>query len=59
MDPSEISLDTMCKSFEYEKHARTIDDINDVTLLKDIAKSYIKLYLKQQEVMSSIGIPHK
>lgn len=54
MDPNKISLDDINKMFEYEKLSRDIDSIDDIELLKNFAKSYIKLYLKQQEVVSKL-----
>ena len=45
----------MNKSFEYEKLSRDIDNIDDIVSLKNLAKSYIKLYLYQQEVLSNLG----
>jgi hypothetical protein len=53
MDPDKIILDNLNKSFEYEKLARDIDSIDDLDVLRNYAKSYIKLYLKQQEVISN------
>jgi len=52
MDPSKIILEDMNKMFEYEKLSRDIDSIDDIEVLKNYTKSYIKLYLKQQEVVS-------
>jgi len=54
MQPDEIVLGDMNKLFEYEKLSRDIDSINDIETLKNMSKSYIKLYLKQQEVLSKI-----
>lgn len=54
MDPSEISLRTPSKSFEYEKLARDIDKIEDIEVLKMTLKSYVKLYFKQQETIKMI-----
>ena len=54
MDPDKIKLETMDKLFEYEKLSREIDNINDVDSLKNHAKSHLKLYLKQQEVISKL-----
>ena len=56
MDPNEIKLETMSKMFEYEKQAREIDECRDIDELKLITKAYIKLYFKQQEVVSFLGI---
>tara|TARA_B100000900_G_scaffold283748_1_gene243081 strand:+ start:1766 stop:1945 length:180 start_codon:yes stop_codon:yes gene_type:complete len=56
MDPDDITLDKLSKSFEYTKLAREIDSCDDRDTLKDIAKSYVKLYLKQQEVVSGLGL---
>lgn len=54
MDPNEISLENISKMFEYEKIARDIDSIDDIDLVRNFAKSYVKLYFKQQEVLSSL-----
>lgn len=55
MDPDKINLEDLSKSFEYYKVASEIDVIESVEDLRNIAKSYIKLYFKQQEVISSFG----
>jgi len=54
MNPDEISLENINKLFEYEKLSRDIDNINDLNLLRNFAKSYLKLYLSQQEVISNL-----
>lgn len=54
MDPSQISLTTTSKSFEYEKLSRDIDKIDDVEVLQNMLKTYIKLYFKQQETIKII-----
>lgn len=54
MNPKEITLDSFNKMFEYEKHSRFIDQL-DSNELRDFAKLYCKLYLKQQEVMSDLN----
>ncbi len=56
MDPNEIELTNLTKSFEYTKIASEIDVCNDITTIKNIAKSFCKLYYKQQETMSLIGL---
>jgi hypothetical protein len=55
MDPDKIQLESMNKMFEYEKYSRLIDEL-DVEELKNFAKSYFKLYLKQQEVIKNFAI---
>jgi hypothetical protein len=52
MNPDSIQLEDMNKMFEYEKLSRDIDSIDDIKVLRNYTKSYIKLYLKQQEVVS-------
>lgn len=54
MDPNSITLDNINKMFEYEKLSRDIDSIDDLETLRNFTKSYIKLYLKQQEVVSKL-----
>jgi hypothetical protein len=58
MDPDKIQLENLSKSFEYFKVSNEIDNIEDIELIKNIAKCYYKLYLKQQEVVSSLGVPN-
>jgi hypothetical protein len=54
MNPSNITLNSVNKLFEYEKISREIDSCEDLNLLKNIAKSYVKLHLAQQEILSDI-----
>ncbi len=54
MDPNQIELETIDKMFEFEKHSRVIDEL-DHEELKKFSKLYCKLYLKQQEVINSLG----
>ncbi len=56
MDPNLISLESMTKMFEYEKLSRDIDSIDDIETLRTLAKSHIKLYLSQQEVIANLRI---
>ena len=58
MDPNDISLDNLSKSFEYTKLAGEIDSCRDIEQIKNIAKCFCKLYYKQQETMAAIGIPN-
>jgi hypothetical protein len=51
MNPDAITLTNINKLFEYEKVSRDIDSINDIEALKTFAKAYVKLYIKQQEVL--------
>lgn len=54
MNPDDIKLENLSKSFEYTKVCIEIDGIENIEDLKTIAKSYMKLYLKQQEIFSSL-----
>ena len=56
MSPEEIELENLSKSFEYHKLSAEVDSCNDIEELKNVTKTYIKLYLKQQEVVSNIGL---
>lgn len=51
MNPDDIKLDDLSKVFEYFKLSSEIDAIDDVEKLRTIAKSYVKLYMKHQEVV--------
>ena len=54
MNPEEIELSTIDKMFEYEKHSRFIDELSH-SELKNFARVYCKLYLKQQEVLTTLS----
>lgn len=55
MEPDDIKLSSIDKLFEYEKHSRVIDELN-FEELKNFAKLYCKLYLKQQEVLIDLDM---
>jgi|TARA_R100000081_G_C4767097_1_gene143372 hypothetical protein len=57
MNPNEIELKNLTKSFEYHKLASEIDNCDDKDELRNLAKSFVKLYFKQQETISIIGLP--
>ena len=57
MNPDNIILEDLSKSFEYVKVCSEIDSIDDVDQLRNICKSYMKLYMKQQEVISNFKLP--
>lgn len=54
MDPNRIPLENISKLFAYEKLSRDIDSIDDIETLKNFTKSYLKLYLSQQEAISNL-----
>lgn len=55
MNPDQIELENLSKNFEYFRYSSEIDKIENINDLRNIAKSYYKLYLKQQEVISSLS----
>jgi hypothetical protein len=55
MEPNDIELLSISKLFEYEKHSRIVDELN-FEELKNFAKLYCKLYLKQQEVLLELDM---
>tara|TARA_E500000318_G_scaffold13317_2_gene12451 strand:+ start:3411 stop:3545 length:135 start_codon:yes stop_codon:yes gene_type:complete len=40
--------------FLFERLCRDVDKINDVEDLREVVKTYIKLYLKQTEVVANV-----
>ena len=52
MNPDDIVLENINKLFEYEKITRDLDSIDNIDIVRNFAKSYVKLYLKQQEIVS-------
>lgn len=54
MNPNDIELENLSKNFEYAKASMEIDSIDDIDALRNISKSYMKLYMKQQEVLSAM-----
>ena len=58
MDPDQIEIKNLSKSFAYTQVAAEIDSCDDREALRNIAKSFCKLYYKQQETLSFIGVPN-
>jgi len=58
MDPNKIILSDVNKLFEYEKISREIDGCEDLEFLRNMTKSYVKLYMKQQEVLVDLNLDH-
>lgn len=58
MDPDKIELENLEKNFEYVRLSNEIDNCSDIEQIKKIAKGFCKLYYKQQETLSTIGIPY-
>ena len=56
INPDGINLESFSKLFEYEKLSREVDMCDDIESLKNICKCYIKLYFKQQEVVSDLSL---
>lgn len=54
MNHTDIKLESMSRSFEFEKLSRNIDTIDNVVELRNLSKYFLKLYLKQQEVISTL-----
>ena len=53
-DPSQITLESTAKLFEYERISREIEECSDIDKIKDMLRCYVKLYMTQQEVMLEI-----
>lgn len=51
MNPDEVKLETISKLFEYEKISRELDNCTNIDLMRNLCKCYVKLYMKQQEVV--------
>ena len=49
LDPDSITINSLTKSFEYERIARELDDCDDPNELRDAAKCFLKLYMKTTE----------
>ena len=54
MNPSDIILETHSKMFEYEKISREVEECDDIEYLKNMCRCYVKLHMKQQEVISNM-----
>ena len=55
MNPEEIELENINKMLAYEQQSRLIDTLGRDQAI-NFAKSYLKLYLIQQEVVGKLGI---
>lgn len=55
MNPDELQLESVSKLFEYEKISRELDTCTNIDLLRNLCKSYVKLYMKQEEVIANMA----
>lgn len=53
MNPEEITLENINKMLIYEQQSRIIEKLDREEAI-NFAKSYFKLYLKQQEVVANL-----
>ena len=54
MDPEDLKLENVSKLFEYEKISRELDSCTNIDLIRNLCKCYVKLYMKQEEVVSNL-----
>jgi hypothetical protein len=54
MDHEELKLENINKLFEFEKISRELDTCTNIELMRNLCKCYVKLYMKQQETISSL-----
>mgnify|MGYP000895386294 FL=1 len=56
MHPDDIILTNTAKLFQYQIQVREIDECDDIEELRIALKGLLKLFMKQQEVVASLGI---
>ena len=56
MNPDDIILTNTAKLFQYQIQVREIDACDDIQYLRNSLKSVLKLFMKQQEVVASLGM---
>lgn len=56
MNPDDIILTNTAKLFQYQVQVREIDECDDIEELRVALKGALKLFMKQQEVVASLGI---
>ncbi len=56
MHPDDIILTNTAKLFQYQVQVREIDECDDIEELRVALKGALKLFMKQQEVVASLGI---
>jgi hypothetical protein len=56
MHPDDIVLTNTAKLFQYQIQVREIDECDDIEELRVALKGVLKLFMKQQEVVASLGV---
>ena len=56
MHPDDIVLTNTAKLFQYQIQVREIDECDDIEELRVALKGVLKLFMKQQEIVASLGI---
>ena len=57
MEHDELKLATISKMFEFEKISRELDTCTNIDILRNLCKCYVKLYMRQQEILIELGSP--
>jgi len=56
MHPDDIVLTNTEKLFQYQVQVREIDECDDIEELRNALKGVLKLFMKQQEVVATLGV---
>ena len=56
MHPDDVVLTNTAKLFQYQVQSREIDACDDIEELRIALKGVLKLFMKQQEVVASLGV---
>ncbi len=54
LNPKSINIDSLAKSFEYERLSRELDECDNVDQLRETAKCFLKLYMKTTEALRGL-----
>lgn len=54
LTPEDIKLTTASRQFHYETLSRQIEECNDIKVLKEQLRAWIRLYMKQQETVAKL-----
>jgi hypothetical protein len=57
MQHDDLKLTTVSRMFEFEKISRELDTCTNIDILRNLCKCYVKLYMRQQEILIELGSP--
>ncbi len=59
MNPEKIELKSVSKKFQYGNISKRIENIDDVKVLREMVRTYVKMHFYHEEMMDDLMSKHR